>query len=122
MRAGDRARADMEMRVGDVAQALEVQAQSPALQSDSATLTTVLASQSVQYLPLNGRNFVTLIQSTVGIAAGLSHSILSGTRPDEGTGAPGATPILGAAGLGPITQSNLALNPRQYQFALKLIF
>jgi len=38
------------------------------------------------------------------------------------TGAPGATPILGQGGCGQITQSNLALNPRQYQFALKLIF
>jgi hypothetical protein len=39
-----------------------------------------------------------------------------------GTGAPGATPVLGAGGFGQITGSNLALNPRQYQFALKLIF
>jgi hypothetical protein len=81
--AGDRARANVELQVGDVAQAVEVQAQSPALQSDSATLTTTLASQSVQDLPLNGRNFVTLVQSTVGVAAGPSNSILSGTRPDE---------------------------------------
>jgi hypothetical protein len=81
--AGDRARANVELQVGDVAQAVEVQAQSPALQSDSATLTTVLASQSVQDLPLNGRNYVTLVQSTVGVYAGPSNSILSGTRPDE---------------------------------------
>jgi hypothetical protein len=81
--AGDRARANVELQVGDVAQAVEVQAQSPALQSDSATLTTTLASQSVQDLPLNGRNYVTLVQSTVGVAAGPSNSILSGTRPDE---------------------------------------
>jgi hypothetical protein len=81
--AGDRARANVELQVGDVAQAVEVQAQSPALQSDSATLTTTLAAQSVQDLPLNGRNFVTLVQSTVGVAAGPSNSILSGTRPDE---------------------------------------
>jgi hypothetical protein len=81
--AGDRARANVELQVGDVSQAVEVQAQSPALQSDSATLTTTLPAQSVQDLPLNGRNFVTLIQSTVGVAAGPSNSILSGTRPDE---------------------------------------
>jgi Carboxypeptidase regulatory-like domain len=81
--AGDRARANVVLQVGDVAQSVEVQAQSPALQSDSATLTTTLASQSVQDLPLNGRNFVTLVQSTVGVAAGPSNSILSGTRPDE---------------------------------------
>jgi hypothetical protein len=46
----------------------------------------------------------------------------SATLPGVGTGAPGATPVLGAGGFGQITGSNLALNPRQYQFALKLIF
>jgi hypothetical protein len=81
--AGDRARANVLLTVGDVTQVVEVVAQSPALQSDSATLSTVLAAQSVQDLPLNGRNYVTLVQSTVGVAAGPSNSILSGTRPDE---------------------------------------
>jgi hypothetical protein len=81
--AGDRARANVQLQVGDVTQTVQVEAQSPALQTDSATLSTVLAAQSVQDLPLNGRNFVTLIQSTVGVAAGPSNSILSGTRPDE---------------------------------------
>jgi hypothetical protein len=81
--AGDRARADIQLQVGDVSLVVEVEAQSPALQTDSATLSTVLAAQSVQDLPLNGRNFVTLVQSTVGVAAGPSNSILSGTRPDE---------------------------------------
>jgi hypothetical protein len=81
--AGDRARTDIQLQVGDLEQVVQVEAQSPALQTDSSTLSTVLAAQSVQDLPLNGRNFVTLIQSTVGVAAGPSNSILSGTRPDE---------------------------------------
>jgi hypothetical protein len=46
----------------------------------------------------------------------------SSTLPGFNTGAPGATPILGAGGFGEITASNAALNPRQYQFALKFIF
>ena len=46
----------------------------------------------------------------------------SSTIPGFNTGAPGATPILGAGGFGQITASNAALNPRQYQFALKFIF
>src|SRR5258707_2867615 len=81
--AGDRARADVKLEVGNVTEVVEVAAQSPALQTDSSTLSTVVAAQSVQDLPLNGRNFITLIQSTVGVAAGPSNSILSGTRPDE---------------------------------------
>jgi hypothetical protein len=46
----------------------------------------------------------------------------SSTLPGVATGAPGATPVLGAGGFGQITGSNLALNPRQFQFALKLFF
>src|SRR5579862_3637411 len=81
--SGDRARANVQLQVGDVTQTVEVAAQSPALQTDSATLSTVVGAQGVQDLPLNGRNFVTLVQSTVGVAIGPSNSILSGTRPDE---------------------------------------
>ncbi len=81
--SGDRARANVQLQVGDVTQTVEVAAQSPALQTDSATLSTVVGAQSVQDLPLNGRNYVTLVQSTVGVAIGPSNSILSGTRPDE---------------------------------------
>jgi len=81
--SGDRARANVQLQVGDVTQTVEVAAQSPALQTDSATLSTVVAAQSVQDLPLNDRNYVTLVQSTVGVAIGPSNSILSGTRPDE---------------------------------------
>src|SRR6185312_9362372 len=81
--SGDRARANVQLQVGDVTQTVEVAAQSPALQTDSAALSTVVGAQSVQDLPLNGRNFVTLVQSTVGVAVGPSNSILSGTRPDE---------------------------------------
>jgi hypothetical protein len=46
---------------------------------------------------------------------------LVGGKPVK-TGAPGANPILGAGGFGQITGSNLAMNPRQFQLALKLIF
>src|SRR5579859_913924 len=81
--SGDRARANVQLQVGDVTQTVEVAAQSPALQTDSATLSTVVGAQGVQDLPLNGRNYVTLVQSTVGVNIGPSNSILSGTRPDE---------------------------------------
>jgi hypothetical protein len=81
--AGDRARANVQLQVGEVSQTVEVAAQSPSLQTDSATLSTLVSAQAVQDLPLNGRNYVTLVQSTVGVAAGNANSILSGTRPDE---------------------------------------
>ena len=81
--SGDRQRVDIKLQVGNVTEVVEVAATAPALQTDSATLSTVVGAQSVQDLPLNGRNFVTLVQSTVGVAPGPANSILSGTRPDD---------------------------------------
>jgi len=81
--AGDRARTDVQMQVGDTTQTVEVRATTPALQTDSSTLRDIVSAQAVQDLPLNGRNFITLVETTVGAAAGPSNSIISGTRPDE---------------------------------------
>jgi hypothetical protein len=61
---------------------VEVTAQVPALQTDRSTLRDTVAAQSVQDLPLKGRNYITLVQTTVGATMGPSNSILSGTRPD----------------------------------------
>jgi hypothetical protein len=81
--AGDRARVDAQLQVGDTTQVVEVKATTPALQTDSSTMRDTVAAQSVQDLPLNGRNFVTLVATAPGAAAGPSNSIISGTRPDE---------------------------------------
>jgi hypothetical protein len=81
--AGDHARADAALQVGEVTQTVEVTATTPALQTDSATVRDTVSAQSVQDLPLNGRNFVQLVTTAPGAAPGPSNSILSGTRPDE---------------------------------------
>jgi hypothetical protein len=81
--AGDRARADAQLQVGATTQTVEVMAMTPALQTDSSTLRDTVSAQAVQDLPLNGRNFITLVATTAGAAAGPSNSIISGTRPDE---------------------------------------
>ena len=81
--AGDRARVDAPLQIGETNQVVEVTATSPALQTDSSTLRDTVAAQSVQDLPLNGRNYITLVTTAPGAAAGPSNSILSGTRPDD---------------------------------------
>jgi Carboxypeptidase regulatory-like domain/TonB dependent receptor len=81
--AGDRARVDAPLQIGETNQIVEVMATSPALQTDSSTLRDTVSAQSVQDLPLNGRNYITLVQTAPGAAAGPSNSILSGTRPDD---------------------------------------
>ena len=81
--AGDRARVDAQLQVGDTTQTVEVSARTPALQTDSSTLRDTVAAASVQDLPLNGRNYVSLVATAPGAAAGPSNGITSGTRPDE---------------------------------------
>src|ERR1700722_18276917 len=81
--AGDRARTDAQLQVGDTTQSVEVTAITPALQTDSSTMRDAVAAKSVQDLPLKGRNYITLVETAPGAAAGPSNSILSGTRPDD---------------------------------------
>jgi hypothetical protein len=81
--AGDRARTDAQLPVGDTTQTVEVTATTPALQTDSSTMRDTVAAKSVQDLPLNGRNYITLVETAPGAAAAPSNSIISGTRPDD---------------------------------------
>jgi len=81
--AGDRARTDAQLPVGDTTQSVEVTATTPALQTDSSTMRDTVAAKSVQDLPLNGRNYITLVETAPGAAAAPSNSIISGTRPDD---------------------------------------
>ena len=81
--AGDRARTDAQLQVGDTSQTVEVTATTPALQTDSSAMRDTVAAKSVQDLPLNGRNYITLVETAPGAAAGPSNSIISGTRPDD---------------------------------------
>src|SRR6185312_16661853 len=82
--AGDRARADAKLEVGDVSQTVEVSGTvAPALQTDTSTIGSLVPSQSVEDVPLNGRNIVKLIQLSPGIAEGTTNGLLSGTAPDD---------------------------------------
>jgi uncharacterized lipoprotein YajG len=52
------ARIDVSLRVGQVTETVEVQALAVALQTEDATVGTVIDSQKIIELPLNGRSFV----------------------------------------------------------------
>ena len=81
---GDRARVDAKLEVGDVTQTVEVSGTvAPALQTDSSSLNTLVTTQAVEDVPLNGRNIVKLIQLSPGIAEGTTNGLLSGTAPDD---------------------------------------
>lgn len=82
--AGDRARADAKMEVGDVSQTVEVSGTvAPALQTDTSTIGSLVPSQSVEDLPLDSRNIVRLVQLTAGATEGSPGSIAEGARPDD---------------------------------------
>ena len=81
--AGDRARENGVMETGAVNETVEVTSAPPLLQTDSSSLTFAVTEQAVQDLPLNGRNFVNLVQIQPGINQGSPSAIGSGTRPDD---------------------------------------
>jgi hypothetical protein len=80
---GDRRRLDVQLTIGDVSQAVEVVAQTAALQTDSSVVGAVVSSKAVQDLPLNGRNFIALAQTVAGANEGPPNSEASGLRPDD---------------------------------------
>jgi hypothetical protein len=82
--AGDRARVDAKMEVGDISQSVEVSGTvAPALQTDTSTIGTLVTSQGVEDLPLNGRNLIKLVQLSTGVTEGSPGSAVQGARPDD---------------------------------------
>lgn len=78
--AGDRVRIDAKMKPGAQSQSVTVTGITPALQTDTSASGDMLGSESVQDLPLNGRNYVSLLQVAAGVNAGQSNSLQSGNR------------------------------------------
>ena len=81
--AGDRARADVHLEVGGTNETVQVEAQTPLLQADNATVSSTVTAKAVQDLPLNGRNFVQLVQLVPGANEGPGNGLISGGRPDD---------------------------------------
>jgi hypothetical protein len=82
--AGAHPRVDAKLDIGQTAETVEVTAESiSSLQSDSSSLESSVPEQSVQDLPLNGRNFINLVQIQPGVNAGNPNSISSGGKPDD---------------------------------------
>lgn len=81
--AGDRARSDVKLELGNVNETVTVEAQTPLLQSENATVSSTVTAQSVQDLPLNGRNYVQLVQLVPGANEGPGNGLTSGGRPDD---------------------------------------
>jgi hypothetical protein len=81
--AGDRARADFHLVAGGATETVVVEATTPLLQADNATVSSTVTDMAVQDLPLNGRNFVQLVQLVPGANEGPGNGLTSGGRPDD---------------------------------------
>jgi hypothetical protein len=81
--AGDRAREDSQLTVGSEGEVVNVEAAAPQLRTDSSALITTVTEKATQELPLNGRNFINLVQVTPGATEGLNNGLASGNRPDD---------------------------------------
>ena len=78
LQVDQKARVDVEMEVGDVSETTNIVAQVPLVHSDSAELGAVIEGRAVRELPLNGRNFATLVYIVPGITPGQAGENLSG--------------------------------------------
>src|SRR6185437_13800195 len=81
--AGDRRRLDSVMAVGSASETVQVTSAAPSLQTDSSALASTITQRSVQDLPLNGRNYITLTQLIPGATEGTPNGLASGNRPDD---------------------------------------
>jgi len=83
LNAGDRFRQEVVLSIGQNAETVEVTSAPPALDTDSSVVSTVVTSQQVENLPLNGRNFIQLAQLSAGANEGTPAAIANGARPDD---------------------------------------
>jgi hypothetical protein len=67
VRVGDQINLDLELRVGNIAESVEVTAAAPLLQSTRGTASFVVEQRKVVSLPLDGRNYVPLIALSPGV-------------------------------------------------------
>ncbi len=81
-------RQDFTLEVGQVTQSVTVTAAAAMLQVENATLGTVVENESINQLPLNGRNYLSLVAlssnaNTLSSASGQAGSRLGGDRASQ---------------------------------------
>jgi len=78
LQVNQRARVDVALEVGGIEETTTVVAEAPLLRTDSSEVGTVIEERAIKELPLNGRNFATLVYLTPGITPGQAGENLSG--------------------------------------------
>jgi hypothetical protein len=78
LQVNDRLRIDATLEVGAVEEVTTVTASAPVVRMDSSEVGTVIEEIAIKELPLNGRNFATLVYLVPGITPGQAGENLSG--------------------------------------------
>src|SRR3954470_21506541 len=78
LQVNQRARVDVSLEIGRLEETTTVVASAPLLRTDSSEVGTVIEEVAVKELPLNGRNFATLVYLAPGITPGQAGENLSG--------------------------------------------
>ncbi len=73
--AADALTVDLELRVGSVAETVNVTATAPLLQSQTATVSRLVTNEQILEMPLNGRTFTSLVLAAPGAHAGSSGNL-----------------------------------------------
>ncbi len=78
LQVNQRARVDAVLEVGGLTETTTVVGSAPLLNTDSSEIGTVIEERAIKELPLNGRNFATLVYLTPGVTPGQAGENLSG--------------------------------------------
>jgi hypothetical protein len=60
-------RADLKLELGQMTEAVTIQAETPLIQTNSSELGATIGNEQIEALPLNGRNFVSLTRTIPGV-------------------------------------------------------
>lgn len=78
--ASDRVRVDVKLQPGSVDERIEVTSTPTSLQTDATTVGSTITEKTLVDAPLNGRNYVGLVQVQAGVNAGSPNSLSSGSN------------------------------------------
>src|SRR6185295_4113810 len=62
---------DLKLDLGQMTESVEIQAETPLLQTSSSDLSVTVEGKTIESLPLNGRNFVNLTRTIPGVTRGV---------------------------------------------------
>src|SRR5713101_2119034 len=71
-------RTDFKLELGQMTEAVTIQAETPLVQTSSSDLSVTVEGKTIESLPLNGRNFVSLTRTIPGIVRGIPGQNIDG--------------------------------------------